>query len=154
MVDRRANATFVILTRNSDLDGIIRSIRDIEDRFNRKYNYPYVLLNEVPFTEEFKSWAELYLLLELYLTFMGSLRRVKVLTRAQMEFGLISPGHWYQPDWIDEEKAAENRDKLVASNVIYGGEYSTLFISFLCLNFSLGSVSWVYSNAYMSAHQA
>lgn len=55
VVDRRANATFVILTRNSDLDGIIRSIRDIEDRFNRKYNYPYVLLNEVPFTEEFKS---------------------------------------------------------------------------------------------------
>ncbi|KAL9708793.1 hypothetical protein Ac2012v2_007947 [Leucoagaricus gongylophorus] len=105
VVDRRANATFVILTRNSDLDGIIRSIRDIEDRFNRKYNYPYVLLNEVPFTEEFKS-------------------RVKVLTRAQMEFGLISPGHWYQPDWIDEEKAAENRDKLVASNVIYGGSVS------------------------------
>lgn len=54
-VDRRANATFVVLARNSDLDGIIRSIRDVEDRFNRKYNYPYVLLNEVPFTEEFKS---------------------------------------------------------------------------------------------------
>jgi alpha 1,2-mannosyltransferase len=54
-VDRRANATFVILCRNSDLDTTIRSIREIEDRFNRKYRYPYVLLNEVPFTEEFKK---------------------------------------------------------------------------------------------------
>jgi len=58
-------------------------------------------------------------------------RRVKVLTSAQMDFGLISPDHWYQPDWIDEEKATENRNNLVASNVIYGGEHLTLFISIL-----------------------
>lgn len=54
-VDRRANATFVILARNTDVDGTIRSIRDIEDRFNRARGYPYVILNEVPFTEEFKK---------------------------------------------------------------------------------------------------
>ena len=52
---RRANATFVILARNSDLDGTLRSIRDIEDRFNRRYGYPYVFLNEVPFAAEFKK---------------------------------------------------------------------------------------------------
>jgi alpha 1,2-mannosyltransferase len=51
----RANATFVILCRNSDMGGTLRSIRDIEDRFNRKYGYPYVLLNEEPFTDEFKK---------------------------------------------------------------------------------------------------
>jgi len=68
-------------------------------------------------------------------------RRVKVLTSAQMDFGLISPDHWYQPDWIDEEKATENRNNLVASNVIYGGEHLTLFISILRSNFALGSVS-------------
>lgn len=50
----RANATFVILCRNSDLQNTVKSIREIEDRFNRNYHYPYVLLNEVPFTEEFK----------------------------------------------------------------------------------------------------
>lgn len=54
-MDRRANATFVILCRNSDIDGTVRSIREIEDRFNRRYHYPYVLLNEVPFTDEFKK---------------------------------------------------------------------------------------------------
>ena len=53
--DDRANATFVILCRNSDLGGTIQSIREIEDRFNWRYRYPYVLLNEEEFTEEFKK---------------------------------------------------------------------------------------------------
>ena len=26
-----------------------------EDRFNKKYNYPYVFLNEEPFSEQFKQ---------------------------------------------------------------------------------------------------
>jgi len=53
-IDRHANASFVILARNSDVDGTVRSIREIEDRFNRKYRYPYVFLNEEPFSDEFK----------------------------------------------------------------------------------------------------
>jgi hypothetical protein len=53
----RANATFVILARNSDLDSTVQSIRDMEDRFNRRHGYPYVFLNEVPFTDEFKTSA-------------------------------------------------------------------------------------------------
>ncbi|KIL57865.1 glycosyltransferase family 15 protein, partial [Amanita muscaria Koide BX008] len=55
LVDRRANATFVILARNSNLDGAVRSVREIEDRFNQYYMYPYVFLNEEPFTDEFKK---------------------------------------------------------------------------------------------------
>jgi alpha 1,2-mannosyltransferase len=51
---KRANASFVILCRNSDMGNIIRSVREMEDRFNRKYQYPYVFLNEEPFTDEFK----------------------------------------------------------------------------------------------------
>jgi hypothetical protein len=52
---RRANATFVLLCRNSDLGGAVSSIQQLEDRFNREYKYPWVLLNEEPFTEEFKK---------------------------------------------------------------------------------------------------
>jgi alpha 1,2-mannosyltransferase len=44
-----------------------------------------------------------------------------VLTDAKMEFGLIPKNHWFQPDWIDEEKAAEGRRKMEADGVIYGG---------------------------------
>lgn len=54
---RRANATFVLLARNSDLEGVIDSVRSMEDRFNRKYKYPWVILNEEPFTAEFIQYA-------------------------------------------------------------------------------------------------
>jgi alpha 1,2-mannosyltransferase len=52
---KRANATFVFLCRNSDLAGVVSSIRQMEDRFNRHHGYPWVLLNEEPFTEQFKE---------------------------------------------------------------------------------------------------
>lgn len=51
----KANATLLILARNSDLDGIVKSILSIEERFNALYGYPYVFLNEEPFTDEFKA---------------------------------------------------------------------------------------------------
>jgi len=36
---------------------------------------------------------------------------------------LIPHDDWFQPDWIDEEKAAAGRKKL--ENVIYGSECSS-----------------------------
>jgi hypothetical protein len=46
---------------------------------------------------------------------------VSVLTDSQVEFGLIPREHWFQPDWIDEERATAERNKMAADNVIYGG---------------------------------
>jgi len=43
-----------MLARNSDLEGAVRSVRELEDRFNRQFGYPYVFLNEEPFTDNFK----------------------------------------------------------------------------------------------------
>ena len=54
---RRANATFVVLARNNDLEGVVEAVRQMEDRFNKKYKYPWVLLNEEPFTNNFKRSA-------------------------------------------------------------------------------------------------
>jgi alpha 1,2-mannosyltransferase len=53
--ERRANAAFVFLARNAELKGVIKSIQSMEDRFNRRFNYPYVFLNDEPFTDEFKE---------------------------------------------------------------------------------------------------
>ncbi|KAF5346642.1 hypothetical protein D9758_013190 [Tetrapyrgos nigripes] len=105
--DRRANATFVILARNSDVEGTVRSVREIEDRFNRYYRYPYVLLNDKewePSVVEDVRWRD-----------AGSLSFV---------FGVVPSSDWVQPDWIDEDKAKESRDKMVEENVIYGGSVS------------------------------
>jgi alpha 1,2-mannosyltransferase len=50
----KANATFVILARNSDMDNTVRSVREVEDRFNTRHHYPFTILNDEPFTDEFK----------------------------------------------------------------------------------------------------
>lgn len=55
--DTRANATFVFLCRNKDLNGVVTSVQQMEDRFNRKFGYPWVFLNDEPFTDEFKRYA-------------------------------------------------------------------------------------------------
>ncbi|KDQ51800.1 glycosyltransferase family 15 protein [Jaapia argillacea MUCL 33604] len=102
---RKANATFVMLARNSDIDGAVRSMREAEDRFNKKFGYPWVFLNEEPFTDEFK-------------------KRISVLTDAPVHFGQIPASHWYQPSWIDEDRAAASRNAMVSENVIYGGSVS------------------------------
>jgi len=52
-----ANATLFMLARNSEVDGAVNSVRELEDRFNRKYGYPWVFLNEEPFSDDFKRCA-------------------------------------------------------------------------------------------------
>ncbi|KIY43542.1 glycosyltransferase family 15 protein [Fistulina hepatica ATCC 64428] len=103
----RANATFVFLCRNSDLEGVVSSIQQVEDRFNKKFHYPWVLLNEEPFTDEFKM-------------------RVSVLTSGPISFGLIPREHWVQPDWIDENRARKGRLSMMAQRIIYGGDYRNM----------------------------
>jgi alpha 1,2-mannosyltransferase len=53
--DRKANAAFVVLARNGDLRGVLDSMKQMEDRFNKKFQYPWVFLNEEPFDDEFKT---------------------------------------------------------------------------------------------------
>jgi hypothetical protein len=56
-VVQRANATFLMLSRNDDVDRAVITIKELENRFNLKYGYPWVFLNEQPFSEDFKRWA-------------------------------------------------------------------------------------------------
>ncbi|KAG8737510.1 alpha 1,2-mannosyltransferase 2.4.1 [Ceratobasidium sp. 414] len=98
---RKANAAFVFLARNSDLAGVMQSMKHMEDRFNKKFNYPYVFLNDVPFDKRFKY-------------------HTSQLTNANVSYGVIESSHWNQPDWIDEEYAAANRKWMKDNNIIYG----------------------------------
>jgi alpha 1,2-mannosyltransferase len=42
-----------MLARNSELNEVASSMKQMEDRFNHNFNYPWVLLNDEPFSEEF-----------------------------------------------------------------------------------------------------
>ncbi|KDN52891.1 glycosyltransferase family 15 protein [Tilletiaria anomala UBC 951] len=101
----RAKAGFIVLVRNSELESMQASMREVEDRFNRKYGYPWIFLNDVDFTDEFKAG-------------------VRALTRSEIRFGKVEKEHWGYPSWIDQKKAADTREKMTLKKVLYGGSES------------------------------
>ncbi|EMG49874.1 Glycolipid 2-alpha-mannosyltransferase [Candida maltosa Xu316] len=97
----KVRATFVTLARNSDLYSLAESIRHIEDRFNKKFHYDWVFLNEKEFDDKFKE-------------------TVSALVSGNTKFGLIPKEHWSYPEWIDQEKAALVREQMREKKIIYG----------------------------------
>lgn len=98
----RANAAFVVLARNQELQGVIESLKSIERHFNRWFHYPYVFLNDGEFTEEFMSGVQNY-------------------TSGKTEFGRINSTMWGFPDWVDHEVAKEGIRKQGDAVIMYGG---------------------------------
>ncbi|KAI9741434.1 MAG: alpha 1,2-mannosyltransferase 2.4.1 [Claussenomyces sp. TS43310] len=101
----RMNATFVSLARNADLWEIARSIRQVEDRFNRKFNYDWVFLNDQPFDEQFKKVTT-------------------ALVSGTTYYGIIDEKHWSFPDFIDQDRAAKVRQDMSDRKIIYGDSVS------------------------------
>ncbi|KAL2019856.1 hypothetical protein VTK56DRAFT_9118 [Thermocarpiscus australiensis] len=101
----RVNATFVTLARNSDVWEIAKSIRHVEDRFNRRYNYDWVFLNDKPFDETFKKVTT-------------------ALVSGKTHYGLIPEEHWSFPPHIDQDKAKKVREDMAQRKIIYGDSIS------------------------------
>ena len=97
----RANATFVTLARNSDIWEISQAIRQVEDRFNNKFHYDWVFLNDKPFDDNF-------------------IRITTSLISGTPRYGLIPPEQWSYPDWIDQDKARRVREDMRDKKIIYG----------------------------------
>ena len=78
-------ACILTLLQEKDLEQFLRTLKMLEANFNSKYNYPYVVLNQVELSDEFK-------------------RTVRAHTHATVEFGVIEAEHWSTPEWIDKAK--------------------------------------------------
>ena len=50
----KPRAALISLVRNSELPGLMQSMRQLEFQWNRKYNYPWIFFNDEPFSDEFK----------------------------------------------------------------------------------------------------
>jgi mannosyltransferase len=98
----RANAAFVVLARNKEIDGVVQSLKSIERHFNRWFHYPYVFLNDGDFDDEFKETVKNY-------------------TSAPVEFGKIDDTMWGYPKWVDHEVAREGIRKQGDAAIMYGG---------------------------------
>lgn len=104
-VGGKMNATFVTLARNSDLWDIVKSIRQVEDRFNRNYGYDWVFLNDKPFDSTFKKVTT-------------------SLISGKTHYEEIPQEHWSYPDFIDQEKARKVREDMAERKIIYGDSQS------------------------------
>ena len=98
----RANAVFVVLARNKELEGVIQSVKSIERHFNRWFHYPYVFLNDGDFNSTFKDTILNY-------------------TSAPVEFGKIDPSMWGYPKWTDSDVAREGIEIQGDAAIMYGG---------------------------------
>lgn len=97
----RANASFVMLARNSEIDDVVSSMKSMEKHFNQWFNYPWVFLNDVEFDDNFKD-------------------TVKKHTNAEVEFGLVPAEHWNFPEDIDRMEFEEWINGQGDRSVMYG----------------------------------
>ncbi|KAI8575194.1 hypothetical protein K450DRAFT_262968 [Umbelopsis ramanniana AG] len=98
-------ACYVVLVRNQELNGLLSSMRQLEDTFNRKFNYPYVFLNDDEFTPEF-------------------IEMTSAATKSEVKYGKLDSQMWGYPSFINQTLAAENREAMAATGIPYGGSES------------------------------
>lgn len=98
---KKEKGVMVTLARNSDLWNLVKSIRHVEDRFNNRYHYDWVFLNDQPFSDEFK-------------------RVTSALVSGKAKYGTIPKDHWSIPSWIDTEKFDEKRLAMGKLDIPYG----------------------------------
>lgn len=101
----KEKATLLMLVRNRELHKALGSMRMVEDRFNRKFHYPWTFMNDKPFTDDFIRFT----------TGMAS---------GPVEYVVIPKEHWSVPDSLNKTKIQQGMEKLRTEGVIYGGSSS------------------------------
>ncbi|KAG0341775.1 alpha 1,2-mannosyltransferase 2.4.1 [Podila horticola] len=92
----RANGALVVFTSEEQIQDARQTVRDMEDRFNRGRNYPWVILSALPLTERSKLLTA-------------------QLTKGTMTFGTVPKAHYRLPKSIDVGKSmAKDRDLIFA----------------------------------------
>lgn len=98
----------VMMARNSDVDGAVASILNVQDQFNKNFGYPWVFLNNEPWSTEFKS------------------KVTEAVTKdgsgATAEFEIIPANMWGYPSWIDTRKSQHNMEVLESKGIMYAGK--------------------------------
>lgn len=105
VVSARINATLISLVRNEELEDLLSSMRQLEETWNHKFNYPWTFFNDVPFTDEFK-------------------RKTQAITNASCSYHLIPKEHWDMPEWVSQDLYDESAKIMKENGVGYAGKIS------------------------------
>lgn len=89
----KPKAALISLVRNTELEGIIQSITQLELRWNHQYHYPWIFFNDEPFTETFKD-------------------ATRTLVSGEVYYEIVPKEHWDMPEWVDESRFVSSLDFL------------------------------------------
>jgi mannosyltransferase len=101
----RENAVIVMVARNSDRDGALKTVTSFERQFNQWFHYPMVFLNDQP-------WDQ---------SFVNALAEV---ASGEIQFRMISKEMWGFPDWMDQNEARREMKKQADHGIMYAGAES------------------------------
>lgn len=99
----RENAAIVMLARNEEADKAARSVRSIDDKFNRWFQYPIVFLNDEPWTDDF-------------------VRQLNATTSAPTFFENVPKAQWTFPSWMDKDAARTSIKDQGDAGILYAGK--------------------------------
>lgn len=106
-VEPRERAAIVLLLREADLDELLPTLDNFEQRFNGGFRYPYVFFSspdQPPLSQHFRD------------------RIAAVLpVGALVEFALVPLEHWSLPDNLDAEGVRVGLAEMERAGVQYGG---------------------------------
>ena len=85
----KINACIFVLAQESDLKDLLETITNVEEVFNHKHNYPYVIVNNQNFSTTFKITIK------------------ENAGKTMVEFGTIPEEQWSLPDWINRTKHSD-----------------------------------------------
>jgi mannosyltransferase/alpha 1,2-mannosyltransferase len=104
---RRESAAILLLARDGDLEALLPTLANFESKFNARFRYPYIFLNEDSLSQKFQQGI-----------------RDALPKGAVVEFGTIPKEHWSIPDWLDKEKVREGFQRMKEENIQYADRES------------------------------
>lgn len=103
----RPKACFLLLARDKDLEDLKPTLANVEETFNAKFRYPYVFLNDAPYSQAFMQGV-----------------RESLPSGAVVEFGLIPEEHWSIPSWLDKNSVRAGFKKMGEQEIQYADRES------------------------------
>ena len=96
--DLPVKGAFYMVIESGDLQQIRKAIRSVEDRFNHRFRYPWILLSNQYLTASFRKY-------------------VTKLTNTPIFFGKIDAELWDYPSWVSGIRAEEYMNIFSSSNI-------------------------------------
>lgn len=104
---RKERAAILLLARDGDLEALLPTLNNFEAKFNARFRYPYVFLNEDSLSQTFQQGI-----------------RTALPQGAVVEFGTIPKEHWSIPDWLDKQQVREGFERMKEENIQYADRES------------------------------